>query len=1803
MSIFFFSIISLLFLLLVANNFLKRQIKLFLFFIYGVIGFSFLFLNFNPSVETFTNADKHVVSATGFNFNNHLPLYHYDENKNIFDTANIKLNEDKDHSILGSEFGGFDIIINGSDEADLVLNNFTKPLYLRSNDAYILQNPLGEDFFKNSVEIDLEDGRNTQIKLVFNEEFPLVQVHISDALNQEGEWIPLHKIKKLEKLPKYGYPLRDFLMDNIDLDIVLNDGHVLYPNLKQAVEYLPNFSIVRKIKGDANSDFALIGNKNIHISAIRLDGQPAKFNNTKIIRKSIKEGPCDFSLSFNPKREEKYQLTKSKESGFYKLINKNLQWYPLYAGEEKGEKRIFFTSNPATIIKTVFNKGIYVQANKNEKSNTSVDASINYVPQKSNVPFELNILDHHMPISEVDYLFSVKSNSEFQLNTKGNKTAGLSDNKVFREFKLLNLEEQSKFKPSILYIMYGFVFISLFLLFYIRNEVLIKINGVRVYRDTISDFLMPAGLVILSFMTIKFFLLWRSSIFIPINDLTEGLYYNLNNANYLFRNTIAPFVIFILIAYLKKFDVFSFEKINFNINPRLLIIIPYISLLAILVFRGLNLHLAITVLDRISAIYIPIILYFFSYYFIRFHLKESNIKPQLLWINFIFYSLFFLYADTGFSIIFILFVLIKQIALYLNVVKETPDSRSRLTYLNYLIQPSLLVFVILFIVVILFSNYIVSLAFDYFQYLLIGGILLMNIFFIVLLFTPWRSKVDELTTYFKQGFRLKKASALVIYLIVALSSAYIIFQSTYLTNEVTGKYVHIKYRSQSLVKEIKDIIAEEDFGKYNSRKIVETATNKWFLSYFLEKGSKVDYFNFKKPYHLQKHFKHGVSYQTQSTDVIVSRYIIGEHGRIVPILLSLLFLVLFIYLLYKLPVYYENEYLARSLISVMAVGFLLVISLFVNLTVTNKFIFFGQDFPLLSLQSLLSPLVFFSSFIGLVLFYDPDQTDRAPVKKEFFTPPKINNYFLPVLILLFFVAIPYAIYKNNPQDTFRLGEVFYKVKQDFDYLNKRLEAQQSVEGFQRPTNIAELFDDIELLENTDEFSLSLYENLKKVLSTTDNNNLFKINESGKLGPLVLKENNASQIEISVQNNFYDLPSPDAFEKMWKGSLVAKNLDNSSIVADISNLDKVIAITHSKFKSFGLEDMAQNVVFHVLPASWFYKQNHDVVAVDLVSGTKQVTRANYKILRANDNLETQELSSIATRLFNEDIVNIENKGFKKQYFYASENITYFAKNIWLNGDFRHFYLYGESFILAYNIVENLKSDDGLNRKKENIELTLDYQLHQAIQKKMDNRVLETKNRFRNHPQEFMIFRAMNMNLIVMNGDGEIVSINDGKVLENNFYLNPNEPSSIYQTRLKLISNYNSKDEEKVFGNNNLLSLETGPQSTIKPIMFSAVASGYNFHWNALEYLSPAASGDDILIEQSDGTLTYRLFSRKSGTAISLDNGAALNNYNSQNYLSLSSNSYNILVAMLGSYTKEDLSNIRNRRNISDYFIPYSESQPDERFPRFSYMNQTYVFKYKPNFDYKNRESVFAKQFFYNYKFRTAIEDKDEINLLPYNKGKNASTWVNPVNSHFLMSDRINLHDAVVQVVSGASPMYATPLKMAQMYGKLFSGNKDFNLFMAYDIFGKSEVLSNNDIKPADFSLDKSWTTASWFDFLRSYIFKPMNDAISIGTARGLSPVTSDYSDYYFYAKTGTGGNKERFPDVPGSPKVRNKHFVLIISKEPLHQGVLTAEIMKENKFLVLFFSTHNGLDTQDFSFKRELIREVMESDHVKHYFNQ
>jgi len=222
-----------------------------------------------------------------------------------------------------------------------------------------------------------------------------------------------------------------------------------------------------------------------------------------------------------------------------------------------------------------------------------------------------------------------------------------------------------------------------------------------------------------------------------------------------------------------------------------------------------------------------------------------------------------------------------------------------------------------------------------------------------------------------------------------------------------GHYTHLRYRTKVLVEEWDKTLNNERVS--DDKKITrfrQTSENQWILDYYYTNRPTVG-----DPYFCRQPMsKTGALWGAQSTDLSFLRFGIGEHGISYAIGLLLLMLTVFaiVFQQPKNPRKPRRE--ARRSIAIAALLLILMQGIFVWMSVTNKFIFFGQDFPMLSLTSKMT-IHYVAFLLGLaVILSKSEDAENAPT---FNMTDRIFSLIFVGLMLLFCVAVHFVVGENR----------------------------------------------------------------------------------------------------------------------------------------------------------------------------------------------------------------------------------------------------------------------------------------------------------------------------------------------------------------------------------------------------------------------------------------------------------------------------------------------------------------------------------------------------------------------------------------------------------------------------------------------------------------------------------------------------------------------------------------------------------------------------------------------------------------------
>lgn len=1436
--------------------------------------------------------------------------------------------------------------------------------------------------------------------------------------------------------------------------------------------------------------------------------------------------------------------------------------------QQVGNKNLrFIANNNDDIIGSDLREGFYF---KNYGLNTpyTIKGNIDYLSQRPNVPLSFGVSDNNKRS-----IYQKIDNNKFSLQS--------SDPGVQYLFNIRDYADNG-FHFSKLILFAGLVYIGMLL-------VLIFFPGKNLVRIEPVLFATIYALLIL-----RFILYWRLATFPPLENISK---YELENTILSFDyrwggiRLPVPFTlvwIFLFLGVLSFYRYrvsrglqFSFspaEKWNLK-SPRRIYkaYAVFIGLCAVLFFFNDKI-LHIELLTRVSAIIIPVMGYcyftmlsnkYFSFeqewissgesrWYIRvkayIHYFISNPAFILTLLTIAFFAL----TDRGFAILFTLFILLKNI--FLNFLKKPFNSEhTRLQKMllnpnNYWIYG--IVALVIYLVILSFKSLFYYLL--TYKLIVIGLVLLIPT--LVLFF--FYKHLKKVTTVL--------GSVLALYILLLAVPA----TRNLMEAKATDAIKHVQYRASIIHQPISELLAQNPYSSFQTRKIIETAENQWFINSYINKP-----YNNGAVINLRPYSKVGVDFNTQTRDVVIARFVIGELGNFTMYLVLIITLLpLILYLIsYRLTEEPYDRLNYRSYAGVLPLLLFFTLSLFVWLTATNRFVFFGQDFPFLSLTSKLSvvlPLILF----GITL-------TQQPVTYRSYQLNLRSNFaryaFFTVLIAGFALTtikgnelsnnnFSIIVEKTKSHINKDLNAILYEIQDSLDSKHKRYTYTGLIKILGEDRRFKDLLDD----SVTDNYTRSILKQLIRKPS-----NAFHIDN-----PLYMLYDNDQYSALYNEHLYLELP-PVENRKVWNGS-VTENLNLSSPLVNISYNNTNIVTDLPFFKN----DLSANLQLAVMPASWFVGAKNNVGILNVQNTMKQ--KAEIFIYKKADNNIIQNAAAFANTCNNEDIASVNMPGSKFIIAYSNSG-NYFAVNKWINGNYKIMYPQKERNFWMYhfaNAIRNAYKADTM--LQDNVAISLDYELGNTVQHMINRTYSESTKKN----------RRFKFSVIAADADGNIRLMND--FVRNRILLDPNDIASINKLQQKHFFFSNIRNERDQWGNSNLLSMHLGPGSSIKPLTAAAIASQANAGWQVLRLMAPVQAEYE----------SYAGFKMKKPwvnddhyrAEVSLDK-----------YIEVSSNFYQSALIFLGSYPRSAF--VKNN-TISLKNILSTRAGANNTYPVFSFNGSTYYFPNHnrkkgawPATDYSeqdkksffgNENSILANGLEVNANLRTKDKDKNDntpgsytrvniadstmYKMLSKNKGS-YFLWSFPEQSSFLQSQRAfgeanqNFNLGLKTTALGGYPYQLSPFKMLEMYTSLFTQNRNLSL----------QIVPKHK-QQVGWQVDTTWKGNGNFNqFLAGYIFKGMNDVIygGSGTGHALGGLRGTHPGFYFYAKTGTI-NEE------GSGASNSRRLIVAIANKDMQQA---ANIGKaDTRIYTLYFVVDNNKDF-DWTLVNNIINEVMVSKSFRNYF--
>lgn len=1033
-------------------------------------------------------------------------------------------------------------------------------------------------------------------------------------------------------------------------------------------------------------------------------------------------------------------------------------------------------------------------------------------------------------------------------------------------------------------------------------------------------------------------------------------------------------------------------------------------------------------------------------------------------------------------------------------------------------------------------------------------ILNSNILVIGLVFTLIACAVLALACYAILNIKIAKKSILLLSLCAILMGGvgmgFKYFLPRYAAHTTERITVHFA--------DPEDVLGSKESEK-DMQKYMEAAINHMIIGEYEERGHSVKVFGegslgyFK----MQPHSKIGAMWNAQLTDISLVRYCIAEHGRWLPICFMLAFIIL-LFASIRMPLYHRW---ARTILILVPLLFT-VQSLLIWMANTQRFIFLGQDFPLVSINSRLT-LIF---FVGLsllwiaTLLYEKVHFFKVYEDNDDAYDLRLDNDWryevarrdslkvgVIMLVALCFCAGIHHL-RTKPEKSFEVKSLMESVQDEIDKtinpLLKEYQRQNGCISLQRRNihneivafNIAMNVEEYIKQNVTDASCVHLVETLWKTFVEKGSKN----NSSSLVmhARLVREQSNLKYAQIKVIQKYYDKQLPKRDEQFWRGSFVTRSYSENKLIS----------------AQYG------SATTYTIPQEWL--------------------ETSYSIMIVNN-----------------------HKGKYGSSIVQGNNVAYLARNVRVNGKPMFIYPLEEKFYWIRNFAEQiatqknkLKDEDRDDKFNDNVEMTISTSLTENLYTCLKQSLIEQPS------------------VIVANGDGDVLAMVS---YDKEYHLNPNDHRSILFLYDSLYINglNGTQLELRAFANRNLIYLPGGPGSSQKPLLWTAIASAIDFPWKELAIAPYYGKIEKISKNKKD---YYRIekfndhkLRGKGWDVLTTDENGG-NGVDLEGFMAHSSNVYNALMAYIGSFAETDdvINNIgeigieKDGSHMFAFTSPLSRMSKEEyrsQFPMMYYRNNTrkvFAFDAFPNYE-TQENSILERQMyrmFLNDKYRTkdkimqsstavdALSLTDIVNNFAYcaqsslqERGKNIFNY---------------MEKGIRSTAIGSQSVWdITPWKMAESYGRMASLNKNYTL---------SVVKKPRDSYERFDLLQEGYKQARGMQMrgMGKVFTEPYGTAHAVGNGLQLPMVNrkkvNRIGNYYLYAKTGTTDN-----GVSGRGYKEFHRLGVIIADKDL--STVPIGELNEVKYCVVYFAVRNN--REKWNLYTKCIKKIIESKEFNNYMNQ
>ena len=1704
----------------------------------------------------FSNADHHVLEHLGFSFGKTLPLV--DE-----DNPQTALWDGQEGKLKLTQTGNEGFVLRGQ--------NYFSPIFKEiEKGVFEMSNPIIEQPIQQQLTMQWD---SVAIALHFSTHKDSLAWFMTTYLGQQHGPFKVPLVMPL----KNGYSLAEFI----------SKAQADAPGMAQIIEATQGAFLVRKFyevgkPTPERSIMLLFPSRELLAAApiVAIDGQSVALTTTYQTEVPLRSQQI-FYTGLWTTQNNIYRVV-SKPSSAELLVSFPDKKYLKKLADDK--ESLFFTSSSNEVAQSEQLAGFYFPWFEQKDNLNHFSANLSYRTGPTRERMKFRVINYDQDDLSTENIRTFEAGDTLLIQSRG-MVAGRNQTQWL--FRVQDLKTNNPLQFWHLVLLLGLVVAFIYLIIYLTPQ----------EAQTKSEYVVYLLLLVL--LTVRLIILWRASTFLPVEDISQKEYNYLRDLGWVSYKLTFGFVVafFVLIGLWKWQGAKIMRRALLNTKPTFTSFSPLLLGWFMLYVLAFGVLLIGGKMERFGAVLLPVGIYFFLEFLFLQVLQRSgsnsSAQPDYTLLTRLNWLLCFGYlgiADAGFSIVFLVSTLI-----YWFIRQVTFPLAKPLTLSQLLIRGAMPAIVLLLF--LMFAPRLLSLVFRQTEYL----VLLVGLMAVVV--GGW--------------FLLKKRQfqpfgrVLPVWLVpvVLISGAAVLGVLRGKVVEKVQDKGYVQYRAEVLFNKPDEILQKEQFRYSLKRdsKLLRAAQNQWIINHFYQKrdASLIDYFR------VLPSFRQGSSYLTQISDLVTVRYVIGEHNQFV-----ITFLIGLMILLILAATDADTRFNRYSIMRVKVLCLLLGLGLFTWMAATNRMIFLGQDFPLLSMNSFLTLLMTFGILFFVIIW--GERANQQPNSVLFQAEGKpLAHRTLNIVMLTAIFIIPLLFNEDLSEEQFSLDDTISRLNTEFEHLNtafvefQQTDEQQRLRGKVKLGEVVKAFDQSPFSPRQNK---SLFKDTVLALGTYKAYiNLLTQNNNGE--HLVHVRRDANDLyEFAVNKLFFNVSSPDANRNAWQGNLIAQEKNESFHFTDRESgekrdLDTKRSDANLKETLASLTNSTQNnnIKLTSLPAGWG-ADSLPIVILNKTFGDQQVNRSTFVVKNGQD-LFRSNASDYALVVKPNDVIQFktgknEQRVATLQYQHQSQE--YLAKNVWLNGHQQFFYPLGHKFLWPYHFANLVKSKfdkyaKDAPEKHQSIALTLDPRLTEQVYD-------IAERLYRKGKRDSKTEDARAFNLVVLGSDGGIRALCDYKK-GNKLKIDPNRMNSYRELFNNLYLNTDREQERVLFGNRSLMRMDNGPASTFKPILYGAITSQYNLGWQNLQFGGVENVLQPGFLEKNNKD---RLIRRFGGGRVKFTVGADnLVHHDMDYYISRSTNTYNSMMAFLGSMNTAEIQREQAyMRGVgsSQYLVRGRSNTTSLNFPLFEFGGQLFRIGRLPSESlYQNPESLLGKGLWYNFNLPVTTEqlkgrEAANIQNLAYDldstdfadSRSSNKLWSFPEASHLYMIDRNNLHNAIVQVASGADPINTTPYKMAEMAASLFSFNKRF----------KGSVLDKHHYTYQPFDTHESWGGAdNVTDFHAHNLFRAMHHTVHANGATGfvlLNKVANEFADYHFYAKTGTISGKR-------SGGKRDKNLMIVISHEPLHERNLTVEDLKANRFMVLYFSFYKQSDAAEWGEVaeplRNMVRAVVQSNSFKKFMNQ